>query len=166
MLSLAGIARDLQNTGANIAIASAKLNPLPAVRSGVRTFGNDIAGGATRAWNAIPGTPAQKGIIIGSLAALAVGAVFTGGADLAVAPEVVGAEEGAGLAGFAVIPAGDVGATAAEAESTTLAGSLASGLPAEEAATEGAASRAAVTETNIGATDAQVAKSGSTWQAL
>lgn len=88
------------------------------------SIGKDIWNFGASAINSIRAHPVQSAIIGGTVAAFAVGAIFTGGADLAAAPEVVGAETGAVAAtdvGAAAAGIGDAGAAAADAADASAA---------------------------------------------
>ncbi|MGI0066934.1 MAG: hypothetical protein ACREB9_00690 [Thermoplasmata archaeon] len=137
MVSLGQIGSAFAQLGGDIASTAGRLST-PAVRDAVQ-FVPSLIKPAQVAWNAIPGTPATKGIIIGTAIALGVGAVFSGGADLAAAPAVFGAEEASASIGFSVIPA--AGGFTAEG---------AAGVGAEVGAATTGADTAAAAESSAG----------------
>lgn len=83
--------------------------------------------------------PVESAIIGGSLAALGIGAVFTGGADLAAAPEVVAGESAAlgGEAAAAGIGDAAAGASAAAADAAGAGVAADAGAAASDAAATG-----------------------------
>lgn len=110
-------------------------------------LGHDVVSGAEKVGGYVKHHPVQTAVLAGTTAALAAGAVFTGGADLAAAPEVVGAElggtaaaEGAGSVGLAAASVGtDAGAAAADA-------GVGTGVAADAAATGTSEATSAATD--------------------
>lgn len=98
-------------------------NPLKMITGAI----HDVTVGAAKVDHAVLTHPIESIAIGGTIAALAVGAVFTGGADLAAAPEVVGGE----LAAVSGVDAASVavsGADAAAADSAATTPGLLSGV--------------------------------------
>jgi len=100
--------------------------PLPSAFKDIAAIGQDVVHGAEYVGHAIVTHPIESAIIAGGTAAVAAGTIFTFGANAPAAPEeeaaVIGAAEGADIAGADI--AASEGAAAADAATDGTASTL------------------------------------------